>query len=68
LSAAPLGRGLSLDAIGDTKTRRRRTVRLLAPLAADLAEWRMQCGRPADDALVFAGHDGGPWRRTRRAT
>jgi integrase len=50
--------------LGPTKTRRARTVRLLKPLARDLAEWRMRCGRPPDDALVFPGHDGGPWTLT----
>lgn len=47
--------------VGAPKTNSRRTVRLLPPLAADLAEWRMSCGRPADDAPVFPGRDGGPW-------
>jgi integrase len=42
-------------------TGRARTVRLLAPLATDLAEWRMACGRPADDALVFPDRNGGAW-------
>lgn len=46
------------------KTRRHnphpRTVRLLAPLAADLRAWRLQCGRPADDALVLLDHHGQP--------
>jgi integrase len=36
-------------------------VRLLAPLAADLAEWRLACGRPDDDALVFPRKDGRVW-------
>ena len=36
-------------------------MRLLAPLAQDLAEWRLRAGRPPADALVFPGHDGGPW-------
>jgi integrase len=44
-----------------TKTQTRRTVRLLAPLAADLAAWRLASGRPGDDALVFADEDGGEW-------
>lgn len=52
---------VALGEIGPTKTRRARTVRLLRPLARDLAEWRMRCGRPPDSALVFPGHDGGPW-------
>jgi integrase len=47
------------------KTRRHRpqprTVRLLAPLAADLHEWRMACRRPADDTPVFAARMGGEW-------
>lgn len=41
-----------------TKTRSVRTVRLLAPLAADLREWRLASGRPSDDALIFPGVDG----------
>jgi integrase len=52
---------VALGEIGPTKTRRARTVRLLRPLARDLAGWRLRCGRPADAALVFPGHDGGPW-------
>jgi integrase len=47
--------------VGETKTRWRRTVRLLPPLGADLVEWRLRAGRPPDDALVFPGHDGRPW-------
>lgn len=45
----------------DTKTRQHRTVRLLAPLANDLREWRMAAGRPADSELVFPGKEGQPW-------
>jgi integrase len=52
---------VSLGEVGETKTRRRRTVRLLAPLGQDLAEWRLRAGRPDGEALVFPGHDGGPW-------
>lgn len=40
-----------------TKTRSVRTVRLLAPLAADLRAWRLASGRPDDGALVFPGID-----------
>jgi integrase len=36
-------------------------VRLLPPLGADLAEWRLRAGRPPDDTLVFPGHNGRPW-------
>jgi integrase len=46
-----------------TKTRAVRTLRLLAPLAADLKEWRMASGRPSDDALVFPSADGDPWTK-----
>lgn len=52
---------VAMGKIGPTKTRRARTVRLLRPLARDLAEWRMRCGRPPDSALVFPGRDGEPW-------
>jgi integrase len=47
--------------VNGRKTGRPRTVRLLAPLATDLAKWRLASGRPPDGALVFPGHDGGPW-------
>jgi integrase len=45
----------------ETKTRRRRTVRLLGPLRQDLAEHRLAAGRPADRELVFPRADGTPW-------
>jgi integrase len=54
-------RALSLGEDADTKTTMRRTARLLAPLRADLAEWRLASGRPAGNALVFSWHDGKPW-------
>ena len=41
------------------KTLSRRSVRLLAPLAEDLAEWRATRGRMDGDGLVFPGHNGG---------
>ena len=44
-----------------TKTGQTRTVRLLAPLSIDLAEWRLRCGRPHERELVFPAHDGGVW-------
>src|SRR4051812_35915338 len=50
--------------LGPTKTRRARTVRLLRPLARDLAEWRLQWGRPDDEALVSPRRDGKPWLLT----
>ena len=44
------------------KTRRHRaaprSVRLLAPLAQDLREWRLASGRPGDDAPVIPALDG----------
>jgi integrase len=43
------------------KTARARTVRLLAPLAADLNEWRIGQGRPAGEAFVFPGRSGAVW-------
>jgi integrase len=47
------------------KTRRHstqpRSVRLLAPLAQDLREWRMASGRPGDGEPVICAEDGGPW-------
>ena len=52
---------VSVGVVGETKTRCRRTVRLLPPLGADLAEWRLCAGRAQEDVLVFPGHDGQPW-------
>ncbi|HEX6456002.1 MAG TPA: tyrosine-type recombinase/integrase [Solirubrobacterales bacterium] len=56
-------RAASLGEIAPTKTGQTRTVRLLQPLAKDLAEWRLASGRPDDSALIFPGLDGGPWTR-----
>ncbi len=47
--------------IKSTKTQHSRTVRLLRPLAADLAEWRLWSGRPEDEALLFPNLQGGVW-------
>ena len=52
---------VSLGEEKSTKTGAHRTVRLLAPLAADLKAWRMRSGRPDDRALVFPGRAGKPW-------
>lgn len=54
-------RSLSMGVETDTKTTAHRTVRLLSPLATDLREWRMRCGRPDDEALVFPSPEGRPW-------
>ena len=48
------------------KTRRSRpsrTVRVLAPLRADLAAWRLACGRPSGRQPVVLGADGAAWTR-----
>jgi integrase len=57
-------RALGLGEVKGTKNHKTRSVRLLAPLASDLAEWRMRCGRPSDDALVFPSRDGTTWSRS----
>ncbi len=54
-------RSVSLGAEKDTKTSKHRTVRLLAPLAADLRQWRMRAGRPPGDALIVPSANGGHW-------
>lgn len=43
------------------KTTRRRSVRLLAPLAEDLERWRRTNGKAAGKALVFPSASGGVW-------
>jgi integrase len=54
-------RALSLGEEDDTKTDAHRTVRLLAPLAADLRAWRLRSGRPAAHSLLFPSRSGEPW-------
>ncbi len=54
-------RALSLGKEDDTKTDAHRTVRLLAPLAADLREWRLRSGRPGAHSLVFPSRSGQAW-------
>ncbi len=44
-----------------TKTGQARTVRLLAPFAADLGEWRRSLDQSDDDALLFPNGSGGVW-------
>lgn len=46
-----------------TKTGRARDVDLVAPLAQDLAQWRLACGRPQDDEPVIPRPSGGQWTR-----
>jgi integrase len=57
-------RAVSLGEVKATKTGQHRTVRLLEPLARDLAEWRMRCGRPADTSPVIPANRGGVWSET----
>jgi integrase len=54
-------RAISLGVEKDTKTAAHRTVRLLAPLAADLREWRLRSGRPTAGHLLFPSRTGDPW-------
>jgi integrase len=44
-----------------TKTGRTRSVRLMEPLAEDLAAWRLDSGKPGDSAYVFPRADGKAW-------
>lgn len=46
-----------------SKTGRTRDVDLLAPLAEDLAEWRLLCGRPVTNQLIIPTVDGDAWKR-----
>jgi integrase len=46
-----------------TKTGQTRTVRLLKPLALDLAKWRLACRRPPSASLLFRAYDGDCWSR-----
>ena len=52
---------VALGDVKETKTGRTRSVRLLAPLAADLREWQLGSGKPDDQALVFPSRAGRPW-------
>lgn len=47
----------------DTKRHRDRSTPLLAPLAADLKQWHVACGRPIGRTPVFPAHDGEPWQQ-----
>jgi integrase len=54
-------RATSLGQITTTKTGRSRAVRLLKPLADDLAALHAAAANPAPDALLFPNHAGAPW-------
>src|SRR5918999_1013449 len=64
----------SMGRLKGTKTGAERTVRLLSPLAQDLARWRLASGRPAPERIVFPGDspDGtlteGQWNRWTQGT
>jgi integrase len=58
-------RGTAPDgSVKATKTTRARTVRLVGPLAAELREWSLAAGRPAEGALVIATAEGRAWTKT----
>ncbi len=54
---------LEAGAIKTTKSGGHRAVRLLPPLATDLAAWRLRSGRPDATAEVFPAADGEPWEK-----
>jgi hypothetical protein len=54
---------VSLGEAKAKKTSKNRTVRLLGPLNADHAEWRLAAGHPGDEALVFLAAQGAAWTR-----
>jgi integrase len=54
-------RAMSLGEEKDTKTTAHRTVRLLAPLAADLREWNLRSGRPDGRELIFPSANETVW-------
>jgi integrase len=55
---------LADGAMQGTKTDNTRSVRLLAPVAADLTAWQLSCGRPGKVALVIP-HSAGGWTKAR---
>ncbi|MCW3039294.1 MAG: site-specific integrase [Solirubrobacterales bacterium] len=55
-----LDRTLTVNA---TKTNERRSVRLLAPLASDLASWKLQSEHTAAGDFLFPSPTGGRWRK-----
>jgi integrase len=58
-------RAVSLGELKETKTRQVRTVQIIGPLVADLAQWRIAAGRPPDNDLVFPSANGLPWNEGR---
>lgn len=58
-------RSVAFGQLKPTKTNSTRTVRLLGPLADDLAAWRQAARRSAPTDLVFPSPDGSPWNADR---
>jgi integrase len=56
-----IGGAVALGSVKETKTRQTRSVRVLAPMPTDIAEWRLARGRPDGSTLVFPGREGRPW-------
>jgi integrase len=54
-------RAASLGEVKSTKTGSVRAVKLVSPLAADLAKWKLASGRPDPDCLVFPDKAGDVW-------
>jgi integrase len=57
-------KAISVGGERSTKTSRGRTMRLLGPLASELAAWRLASGRPGDHVPVFPRKDGNVRRET----
>ena len=58
-------KALALGEEKGTKTGATRVVRLVAPLRADLAAYRLRQGSPPAEALLFPMRDGKPWSKAR---
>ena len=58
-------RSVAFGQLKPTKTGRARTVRLLQPLAEDLAAWQQATPRSAPTDLVFPSPEGSPWNADR---
>jgi integrase len=54
---------LTASAAKGTKTGEVRDVQLIAPLAQDLAEWRLRCGRPTPNTRVLLHPSGSTWTK-----
>jgi integrase len=58
-------RSVAFGEIKSTKTASTRSVRLLAPLKADLLDWRVQSNHREELDLIFPSPDGQPWNADR---